>query len=176
MRGTSFALSLALLIFFGVRDGHAQEWKEFRSADLRFRIVMPADPEVTNENFKLEDGSTSKGTSVASTANNIRYSVSFWEPKRERVGTSPEAYLESLRDASVAGKTLVGDKKVTVSGAPGREFAVAGGGFTQVIRNVFDRDRVYLLMVTTRTSTQDAPSTRKFLDSFAITAKCIVGC
>jgi hypothetical protein len=147
------------------------EFKEFTSADGRFKIQMPGTPK---EGSQASGGTTMKTYSIES--RNGAYVVGYGDlpiPANEPEAAVQER-LDGARDGAVRGgnATLSNSGRVTLAGKyPGREFSAKLNGKEGIIRAkiYLVGSRLYQVMVVGTDSFANSSDSTKFLDSFALT-------
>lgn len=147
----------------------AQAWTSFSPEGGRYRVDMPGTP-IVNTQPITGPGQTITLTDAAVELPGAAYAVSFVEyPDRIALAASSDVMLDKVRDGMAAGKTLRGEKKLTLGRAQGREFTLTqASGATAAVRIYWQRNRLYQLSVTGRPGIESQPDTRRFFDSFTI--------
>jgi hypothetical protein len=102
------------------------------------------------------------------TSTGKRYAVTYGALKPADKATGAETILSQIPGglmASVPGARITKEAKLTVEGAPARDWAISSAGAILYARGIVTDDRVYSL------ATGDVPEAdaRAFLDSFRLT-------
>lgn len=136
---------------------------------------MPTEPTYATTPTQTALGNIeSHMASINDTANNTFFAVMWSDyPASAMASTTPEHVLDGARDGAVAnvkGK-LLAEKKITANGYPGREVRLAStdNSFVAIDRMYIVKNRLYQAMVVWPTTSEDVPTTRKFLESFTFT-------
>lgn len=147
----------------------AQGWTVFSPEAGRYRVDMPGAPVVSTQPI-TGPGQTITLTDATVELSGAAYAVSFVDyPDRIALSASSDVMLDKVRDGMAAGKTLRGEKKLTLGRAQGREFTLTqASGATAAVRIYWQRNRLYQLSVTGRPGIENQPDTRRFFDSFAL--------
>lgn len=147
-----------------------RQWIEYRSAEGGYRVEMPSAPNVKPNPIGLPDGRLAPMTLVDSSkgplaflSSHIVYPEGYLHPDRQRV-------LESVRNGSAKGKTLVRERRLLVSGLPGLEYVVISEGVYNVVRSTLVGDRLYQLVVSGGSDADfdKEPDVQRFLNSFKL--------
>jgi hypothetical protein len=151
----------------------APAWSEFRSAEGRFVVTMPATP---TPDVKTTDTAVGKiqmhSFSIETPA--IYCSVAYYDvPTELPLEQSADKFLDSTCDGFVQGGKLsekVGRRAITLDGHPGRELMgeTPDGGFVLLARYYVVGKRVYLVMTGVPVGDGASPQVSKFLGSFRL--------
>jgi hypothetical protein len=166
-------LFVALLssLAFGYQQGAG--WEKFNSPEGRFNILMPAKPE---QKVKEVDSPVGKQTLYTySVLNNTGYfGVTYGDyPVEPNSAAQKETVLDRITKSLAArGAEMIGEKKITLAGHPGREFTVDKNiQGTDVVYNwriYLVGQRLYQLAVVTPKANAGSPDVAKFLTSFEL--------
>jgi len=157
-------------------ESNPQNWKEFKSTEGQFTVLMPGVP--------AEEGLAPYDNVVMHLFNlrtNAEYAVGYADYPELFEGTERiTAFMDRVRDGGVMGirGTLLECKDSQFEGHPGRVYKVEfGGGYVMNSKIVVVKNRLYLIAATTYG--QKAPAdvaqiyetaAAKFLNSFKLTS------
>lgn len=160
-------LALALVALNGAQ---AQIWSEYRPEGGRYRVLMPGTPQLSDQDIALPDGRKVKMYQAAIETSNAAYLGTHVDYPADLVSkASPDTLLDNVRNGSSRGHTLRSEQRLTIAGNPGREYVIArANGVVLVTRSFLVGNRLYQIIVAGRPGVEQAPETRRFLDSFAL--------
>jgi hypothetical protein len=145
------------------------DWFPFVSPDGDFTVSFPGEPESTNEDLTLPDGTVVPFALHSYDEGGYSYAVSrgTYQP-----GTAVS--LEGARDGSIAnvGGTLASSTAIELQGHPGLEFTgtVASGGVQgRLISRVYAVDNVLYQLLVVGPEQFGTADANAFLDSFTFT-------
>jgi hypothetical protein len=166
------AAVLAVLLALGAPAG-AAGWKEYRSEDGRFSVLLPADPAVESATTDTDLGPVELHT-VKCVTDRFLCVVTYYDV-RLKTGQSAEAFLEANCDDFTRGANLLqkGDRRaVKVGEHAGREVTgeTADGRAQLTARYYLVGTRVYVVMVGTSVDDAELPEVARYLDSFRLLA------
>ena len=169
--GLLFCTAAAPMLIPLPAAAQAQSWREFRRADLGFRVEMPDDPEV-NVDEDQGDAGPIKSTEAELEHGDLFFAARHSEhPKGSLSSKSAKDLLDGVRDEIVEnlGFALVSDNRMSQDGFPAGEFVFDGDDFQAILRLVVVGDR----MISVRAegsgrSIKSNPMVQRFLASFTI--------
>lgn len=144
--------------------------QQFISQEGRFSVVFAGTPKKESNPVPLEGGesTTMNQFSVALDDNNDSYMLLYNDYPADYANGDPRTILESLRDGSVKGKTLISDNAISLSGVPGRAFtSIDGNGWIFTVHQYLKGKRLYQLIVV-GTAYHPAYLSDQFMSSFKI--------
>lgn len=144
--------------------------QQFISQEGRFTVIFAGTPKKESNVVPLEGGesTTMNQFSVALDDNNDSYMLLYNDYPADYANGDPKLILESTRDGSIKGKTLIADNPITLSGVPGRAFTtIDGNGWIFTIHQYLKGKRLYQLIVV-GTSYHPAYLSDQFMSSFKI--------
>lgn len=162
-------LGLALALV-ALGSAQAQIWSEYRPEGGRYRVLMPGTPEVSTQPIALPDGRSVTMYQAAIETSSAAYLGTHVDYPADLVRrASPDTLLDNVRNGSSRGHTLKGEQRLTIAGNPGREYVIARtNGVILVTRSFLVGNRLYQIIVAGRPGVEQAPETRRFLESFAL--------
>jgi hypothetical protein len=151
----------------------ALPWKEFRSAEGGFAILLPGQPSVETKNTTTDLGPIAMRMFTCTT-DSLYCSVAFYDVP-EGVRKSPDVMLEDMCNGFVQGAKLAEKaerRKISLGAHPGREIIgeSADASFLLLARYYLVKNRVYLVMVGTAVDGASSPEVGRYLDSFRLVA------
>lgn len=167
--GACFALVLAP-VFLLVSCKKA-EWKEFRSSEGRFSVMVPQDPQEATQSLNSALGPLTMHTFQE---NEILLSMmcAYTDfPMREGVTMDPEKAFDGSRNeiAKTQEATVVSEKPITVNGYPGRLIVMTkNGGLNLKLKLIWASPRYYEVLVVAQDLRAGSEDIDRFLDSFKI--------
>jgi hypothetical protein len=158
-----------MVAFYGL--ALAQSWVEYRPAGAGFRIEVPGEPQVSNEEIKTDVGLVPTTTAVVEIDTTMAFVVmhsSYTE--KQLAGRSPERILNGARDGSVRGRTLRSEQQLTVGGHPARRLIIDDkDGFVFVSQVILVGTQLNQAIFVSQTKgAEDSADAKRFIDSFAI--------
>lgn len=163
---------LVLPVLQGRSSTAVDTWQSFASTEGRFTVLMPGTPQPRTQN-------------VSTPAGNITFYAHFWEDRSAAYGVAysdfpqgliqsanVEALLNGARDgaaANVSG-TLVSERRIGLSGHPGREIEIRISGGIVKARIYLVGSRLYQLIVVEQSGTESSANQARFFDSFQLSA------
>lgn len=142
----------------------------FTSADGRFSILFPGAPAPSSQAIHLKNGETVTlyEFSAEDDGGNTSYIVMYNDYAADVITGAPQELLKRTRDGAVAGKTLLTDMEIELSGVPGRAYtATDTEGWNYSVREYLSGTRFYQLIVTTAKGHTPA-QVEGFMNSFRI--------
>jgi len=169
MRVAASLVAALMVAFCGL--ALAQSWVEYRPAGAGFRIEVPGEPQVSNEEIKTDVGLVPTTTAVVEIDTTMAFVVmhsSYTE--KQLAGRSPERILNGARDGSVRGRTLRSEQQLTVGGHPARRLIIDDkDGFVFVSQVVLVGTQLNQAIFVSQTKgAEDSADAKRFIDSFAI--------
>jgi hypothetical protein len=169
-----------------VKEYSETAWKEFKSSEGRFSIVLPGTPkkEVNTQDTKIGK-LTSHYFNLETDLGH--YLVTYVDmPEGPTTPADTKAALDSARDQALSsGARLLLENDISVAGVVGRELLVEQNGLIVKARFFFVKARLYQILFVTRPNTvfnNGKPSantadytdlfqsvSKKFFDSFKLT-------
>ncbi len=146
-------------------------FKEFRSAEGRFTVLMPGEPKRQTQNADTPVGKVEMVMFTAGT-NKIGCAVSYADYPEQMVNsTDPQKLLDGATNGAVAnvkGK-LVSESKMSFNGLPARNIVIEIPNKAFITaRLILNGPRFYQLMFIAPTQKDHEQDISKFLDSFQI--------
>ena len=153
---------------------HAQQstWKELRSTEGGFSVLMPGTPIPNKVTVNTTSGVEEANMFSLSDESLNEYIVAYSKyPKTNRTEVSTGKLFDKVRDGILLvqqGK-LLNEAAITLDGYSGRSIAVErpDGGITTARFYVVD-DRFYQLSMNAKTNERESEATNRFLDSFRL--------
>jgi len=164
---------LAISALVPVTGSAQAQWKEFRSAEGHFAVLLPGQPAVDAKQTDTEAGPIQMHTFMCTT-NDLYCSVVYYDvPAGVRKTT--DQLLEDTCNGFIQGAKLTEKaerRAIDLNGNPGRELIGESpdGSFLLMARYYLVKDRIYLVMVGSAISEASSPEIGRFLDSFHLTA------
>jgi len=163
------AISVAIYIYTG--NNKLAPFKEFRSDEGRFTVLMPGKPEVRNEAMDMTFGTVNTITYMAG-SRKIGCAVAYTDyPALLIKSTDPQKLLELAKDGAVknAGGRLISETSIDFHGLPATEFRteVPGRAFTAA-RHILKSPRFYELVFFAPDDKGHEQNISQFFNSFKI--------
>lgn len=176
MRRTTLAwwitMVLALLASFavGAQTWSPPRWVEYKPAEGRYRVEMPAAPRATTVPVPIGAGATVPMAEASAVIDRVAYVASYVDyPASVTKNAAPDVILTQVRNGSAAGNTWRDEKKLQLGRSEGREYTVVrADGSVAVMRAYWVRGRLYQLVVDGKQGVETAADTRRFLESFSL--------
>jgi hypothetical protein len=173
---TIFTASLLLVSAsaLGFNLQHNEPWQPFDSAEGKFSVLMPSEPELQTRDIHAENGDAKYFRFSAINQIGLFSVMYFVHPVAAKDAAEREARLELMCSGIIKNLDgqVIADKKVKLYGYPGREFTIkkSEDGEENVYQwKVFIAgDRLYQLAVTTDAKDSEATDVAKFFNSFAL--------
>jgi hypothetical protein len=172
MRRTALAwwttMVLALLASFAVeaQTWSPQRWIEYKPAEGRYRVEMPAAPRAATVPVPIGGGATVPMAEASAVVDRVAY-VDY--PASVTKNAAPDVILTQVRNGSAAGNTWRDEKKLQLGRSEGREYVVVrSDGGVVVTRAYWVRGRLYQLVVDGKQGVETAADTKRFLESFSL--------
>jgi hypothetical protein len=168
---TAFKYLVTVSVVLGLASlAAADEWKAYSSTAGRYSTMFPGTPKEMTQRAENGVDATVAMLQIADTF----YAVAFSElPKEAQAKQTPDQILDARRKEEVdrvKGK-LVSEKKVAADGYPGRELLIDAPGELQLTVHAFVvKTRLYQVLVLARKSKGTPDDTKKFLESFKLSA------
>lgn len=171
-------VALLLLMMLGAvvstaSDGPAykrEQWKEFRSAAGRFRILFPGIPGTSEQTTKALSGTIVSRRFTVHIRPGITYDIMYSDyPGSVSANVSSKIILDTARDGLVhqTKGALITEKTIELRTGVGREAEIKGADATvYTVRLVLVGARLYQALVAEQNL--QSPNARQFLDSFRI--------
>lgn len=156
----------------GTQAQPSQPWKTYKPDGARFSVDMPGAPTVASVPVPVGGGSFVAMTEATAAAGPAAYIASYVDyPASVTRGAAASVILTQVRNGSAAGNTVRDEKKLELGRAEGREYTVVqANGKVAVSRIYWLRGRLYQLVVDGPAGIERQPETRRFLESFSLTA------
>lgn len=169
------ALAVLAISALAPTAGAAQgtQWKEFRSAEGGFVVLMPTQPAIDTKSTSTDAGPIQMHTFMCTTQNRY-FSVVYYDVPAG-VQKTTDQLLDDTCNGFISGAKLTEKaerRAIDLNGHPGRELIgeAPDGSFLLMARYYLVRDRIYLVMVGSAISDASSPEIGRFLDSFRLTA------
>ena len=165
--------ALALLAFAAVPAAAARPapWKEFRSAQGGFVVLLPGEPSFDRKAMATDFGSIDMHMYTVTT-DSMYCSVAYYDVPTG-VNKSADVLLDDTCSGFLKGASLTekAERRAIALGAhPGRELIgeSADGSFLLMARYYLVGKRIYLVMVGTAIADASKPEIGQYLDSFRL--------
>jgi hypothetical protein len=140
-------------------------WKELRSDDGRFVVLMPGTPKES----RMSNAGISLTQYVLETE--LGYFMVSWNDMPPTA--TPGQVLDNMRDGVLRrspGTRVLGEKQITIEGHPGREVQIGKDGMPGVmlVRLYVVEKRLYTMMTGSDDTPQGAVERDRFLGSFRL--------
>jgi hypothetical protein len=174
MKRVALLASLAGL-WWTTNAAHADPaWKELKSAPCKSAIQFPGAPQEQKQKVPSAAGELDATMYLLESEGGAgAYLLMCNDYPKDLVDkAAADKVLDGARDGSAKqmdGK-VIGEKKITVNGFPGREIEIDTGEFRYVARLVLAKARLHQAVAMSKTDKQKPADTRKFLDSLKIDA------
>ncbi|MBL8687577.1 MAG: hypothetical protein JNL04_00665 [Rhodospirillaceae bacterium] len=165
------ALAVLVAVFAWTVHWSWGAWTEVRPQGGNYRLLMPSTPEVEQLQLPLADGRTIRLQQVSVLKDGVGFFASHVDYPADMVRSAPaEQLLANVRDGTAKGHTLVSDKPISMAGKVAREYVILRSDepVHTLTRSVLIGNRLYQLLVASRTGLDNNPDIRKFMDSFAL--------
>lgn len=142
-------------------------WKEFRSPEGQFSLLMPGIPEKGMDRVNTPIGAL-EGHTFSVEQNEVRYRVGYADYP-ENLNQKPDSthILNSIR-LGVKG-TLLNERTFSLDQHPGRQLLVeSSDGYVKQIRVLLVDKRLYQLEMMAKLERASAKDTQKFFNSFQL--------
>ena len=149
----------------------AAQWKEFRSPDGGFVVLLPGEPSLDRKSMQTDFGAIDMHMyTVAS--DNMYCSVAFYDVPTG-IGKTNDVLLEDTCNGFVKGANLTEKaerRAISLGAHPGREIIGESpdGAFLLMARYYLVGKRIYLVMVGTAIAEASSPDVGRYLDSFRL--------
>jgi WD40 repeat protein len=173
--GLAAAFGVIFLLRSLGRDEDTSTWKEFVSAEGRFRVLLPGEPERKTQQIPTPMGACTLYAFVwENKRRDFALLVSYNDYPPVVNGAPPDQVLDGVRDGVVMGTPgarLNGEQRITLHGYPGREVRVdIPGKGTLRNRMYLVQNRLYQLSAPRLGGGGPSEETiTRFLDSFSFT-------
>ena len=166
------AAALVILAFAAAAPARAAQWKEFRSAEGGFTVLLPGDPSVDKKQMPTDFGPIEMHMYTV-TADNIYCSVAYYDVP-QGLNKPTDQLLEDTCSGFIKGANLqekAERRAITLGAYPGRELIGESpdGSFLLMARYYLVNKRIYLVMVGTAIADASSPDIGRYLDSFKLT-------
>jgi hypothetical protein len=146
-------------------------WKEFRSPDGGFVVLMPGEPTLDRKAMPTDFGPIDMHMYTVTTEN-LYCSVAFYDVPKG-LNKPVDALLEDTCNGFVKGANLsekAERRAITLGAYPGREIIGESpdGSFLLMARYYLVDKRIYLVMVGTAIAEASSPEIGQYLDSFKL--------
>jgi len=173
MKTAIFLLCLAAAFLVAAGDA-ITKFEAFAPKGGRFTVQMPGQPKEQKSTAKTAIGPIDIHMFVYEADPNTAYMVGYNDyPEGMMKKADPEKVLDGARDGAVKnvnGK-LDWEKKITIDGHPGRDFAVTAEGLSVRDRIYLVNDRLYQVMLVGSKDFITGKDGEKFLNSFKLADK-----
>jgi hypothetical protein len=170
MRNHWAKIAVLLLLIAGTASAADSQMQPFVSAEGRFSVLMPGTVQSGQKLHQFKDGKTAPEYRfwVTQDHGNVAYMVMYSDIPAGAPGDKAPQVLEKIRDAIVAGKTVLADSPIELNGVPGRAIKVKlPDGLIVEAHEFLAGSRQYQLLVS---SSEGHPATQidQFMNSFKI--------
>jgi hypothetical protein len=153
------------------RAAQALQWKEYRSAEGRFTVLLPGQPALDVKSTETDLGPIKMHTFMCTT-DNLYCGVVYYDVPTG-VHKSTDQLLEDTCNGFIQGANLTEKaerRSVDIDGHPGREVIGESpdGSFLLMARYYVVDTRVYLVMVGAAIGDASSPEIGRYLDSFRL--------
>jgi hypothetical protein len=146
-------------------QAEAAAWKEYRNADMGFRVEMPGEPKVEEQTGDPSDPLV-RSVDAQVELNDMILGVHSTE---NRAATTAEEQYKLLREGMAADSMPVTREEArTVSGNPAREFIRESGDLNYIYRVVNVGKRTIAVSAFGEKNIHGHPNVRRFLDSLTL--------
>jgi len=155
------------------KSSEGATWKEFRSSEGAFSVLMPGTPEESTETLSTEIGPLNLHSFTVNQRERS-YGVVYADyPEALVQNTDPEGILDGARDGAVAkvqGK-LLSESFIDLDNHPGREIKVESSDRTATLRArvYLVNNRLYQTVWAGPKEDSSSEEVDRFLDSFELT-------
>jgi hypothetical protein len=152
-----------------------QNWKEFKTSEGDFSIMMPGAPTydkiASNTSLGYLDTNNYTVTSKKAT-----YIISYADYPDSLINMyTPEKILDTAEDSVVAKSQFIlrNESNITLNNYPGREYRLEStdGKSIYIVRAYLVSHRFYLLIIVTSKDDQFSSVVTKYMDSFKLIPK-----
>jgi hypothetical protein len=143
-------------------------WIEYKPNGGRYRVEMPAIPKAGTVAVPTGAGTTVPMMEATAVVDRVAYVASYVDyPASVTKNAAADVILTQVRNGSAAGNTWRDEKKLQLGRSEGREYTVVqASGNVAITRIYWVRSRLYQLVVEGKPGVEQAPDTRRFLESF----------
>ena len=162
LAGAATTLTLLTVHSTAAQAEAAAAWREYRNADLGFRVELPGEPKVEEQPGDASDPWI-RTVEAQVELNDMLLGVHCTE---NRAAMSAEEQYKQQREGMVAGGMPVTREEArTVSGNPAREFIRESGDLNYIYRVVNVGKRTVAVSAFGEKNIHGNPTVRRFLDS-----------
>jgi hypothetical protein len=169
------ALAVLTITALAPASGAAQarQWKEFRSVEGHFAVLLPGEPSLNTKSTDTDIGPIEMHM-FSCTTDDLYCSVTYYDVPAG-VHKSADQLLEDTCNGFMQGAKLTEKaerRQIDIDGHPGREIIgeSADGTFLLMARYYLVHNRVYLVMVGSAIANASSPEVGRYLDSFHLLA------
>lgn len=167
----SFVSTMALLLAGAAavaQTYNPTRWIEYKPNGGRYRVEMPAIPKTGTVAVPTGAGTTVPMMEATAVVDRVAYVASYVDyPASVTKNAAADVILTQVRNGSAAGNTWRDEKKLQLGRSEGREYTVVqASGNVAITRVYWVRGRLYQLVVEGKPGVEQAPDTRRFLESF----------
>jgi hypothetical protein len=147
----------------------APQPQPYVSTSGRFSVLFPGPPKQSTDQISLDENGSATLFQFVFADDKLVYTVMYNDyPKKLVSDVAPQTILQGARDGATEKDTLTNDHVIELNGVPGRAYTLTDkDGSTVVIRDFFDGQRLYQVMVAVGPGTSSNPAD-DFLNSFRI--------
>ncbi|MGA2887946.1 MAG: hypothetical protein ABSE51_07830 [Terracidiphilus sp.] len=170
MRNHWTKIAVLLLLFAGIASATDSQMQPLISTEGRFSVLMPGTVQREQKLHQFKDGTTATDYRFWVTQDNgyVTYMVIYNDIPAGAPGDKAPQVLEKMRDALVAGKTVLADSPIELNGVHGRAIKFKRpDGIIVEIHEFIAGARQYQLLVSSRDG-HPATQTDQFMNSFKI--------
>jgi len=177
LQNSNLKLCLAIVAMLSVSALHAQNWVNYRSAEMKVNMLFPKKPVEQPQTQQTAVGPinlhiTMLDQSNDPSASNMVYMMNY-SAFPDSISSDRQDKLGDFFGGSISGMvkningTLISQKTIAYKTFPGREIKVdVQGQGTITARLILIHNRFYILMAISATGKDKNPDVAKFLDSF----------
>jgi len=164
-----FVLSLAAAapaVLLKTAGAQGDVWREYRPADLPFRIAMPGEPQVETEQNEYKDEDWIRNVDANVPYEKAIFGTSWQESRTNKsLDRLSSLFREGMQRTGMA---VTREMSLTVAGFPAREFVSESQPLGYIHRLiVIGKDQLHV-SVTGEKSIHGSPSVRRFFDSLQL--------
>jgi hypothetical protein len=171
MRNLFFGAGISLLLLAGIATPADAQMQRFTGPDGHFSILMPGTPKAESDAVKLNNSDISVTMHeyyIELENQNVSYMLMYNDYPPNVGNEPPQTLLERFRDGSLAGKTLITDRPISLHGVPGRAFTARDKeGWNYDVRQFYQDHRLYQLIIVVNKG-YTATYRDQFMNSFVI--------
>jgi hypothetical protein len=152
-------------------EASADGWQTVTSAEGRFTVEMPGEPQVDQSSMNTPQGDVTIHSWVVA-ENGPEYTLMYVDYPEDAAAMDPMTLLRGAINGIARDNKVVSDEETTVSGKPAIAAEVEGpGGNPVFLRVLMSENRMYQLLVATSQEGKEMfrDDAQRFFDSFTLT-------